>query len=149
MRLNETILFAYKNAGYHAKIIFSVSRIFQTLLSDLCLRFKTQPVYQYASHETCKYMRTQRRRLPTVPTPVLPRGCFLFTPFPPLFTRGVPWLSSFLFFFFSDGSQSAFPTESSTASGMAYRAESNGLVTLVGIPSRDRPMGLTGNRGGR
>lgn len=54
--------------------------------------------------------------------------------------------SSFLFFL-SDGSQSSFPTESSTASGMARRAESNSLVTLVDVPSRGPANGINGQSG--
>jgi len=43
--------------------------------------------------------------------------------------------------------QSSFPTESSTASGLAHRAESNSLVTLVGVSSRGPTNGINGQLG--
>lgn len=110
-------------------------------LSAGCLSFKAHPIERLVSHDcarACKYMHT------AAPGPFL-GGCFLFTPFPPLFTRGFYGYPPLLP---PDGSH---PSESSTASGTAHRAESNSLVTPPGVLFRleGRPMGLADNRSGR
>jgi hypothetical protein len=56
---------------------------------DIPPRLKTHPVYRFNPHDRAHVgvnTRTQRRF--RTEAPLLFGGCFLFTPFPPLFTRG-------------------------------------------------------------
>lgn len=136
--------------------IFNVLQIFQTSRQG-----KSRSTFQdtacisnqYASHETrahvrtCKYMHTQQHRLPS-----FLGGCFLFTPFPPLFTRGVPPLYPR-----SSSSSSSYPTVPNPpflwnrAQPRGWHIGPNQTVSspLSAFPLEDWPMGLTGNRGGR
>lgn len=113
--------------------------------SKCCPCFEMHPVYRFASYShvcACKYVHTTAPG----PTPILLGGCFLFTPFPPLFTRGFsrhPLLSRLTYRLF-------LGIEHSLGDG-AHRAESNGLVTPgeALFPLESRPIGLADNRHGR
>jgi len=111
--------------------------------TDLRLRFETRPVYRTFLTCACVVNTCTHNG----PTSILPRRLLFIYPISSfVYSGGVPSLSSFLFFL-SDSSQSSFPTESSTASRLAHRAESNSLVTLVGVPSRGPTNGINGQSG--